>query len=117
MQRENGGLAWCRAHNSKLSLPKTVYLLITRKRIQNPNRTSKQKTIPMPRKPISIDGKDIEASQYAKYLGVYVNYELKWNEQTSRTVKKATNFTLAKKDSPGPSKVPRYKSCGSYTPA
>jgi hypothetical protein len=97
MQRDTGGLAWCRAHNSKLSLPKTVYLLITRKRVQNPDRTSKKKTIPMPRKPITIDGKDIEASQYAKYLGVYVDHELKWKEQTTRTVKKAMNYTLAYK--------------------
>jgi hypothetical protein len=66
MQRQTGGLAWCQSHNSKLSLPKTVYLLITRKRIQNPDKMSKKKTIPMPRKPITINGKDIEAAQHCK---------------------------------------------------
>jgi ribonuclease HI len=35
--------------------------------------------------------------QYAKYLGVYVDHELKWKEQTTRTVKKAMNYTLAYK--------------------
>jgi ribonuclease HI len=95
MQRDGGGLSWCKGHNSKLSLPKTVYLLITRKRIPNPDRTSKQKTVPMPRKAITIDGKVIEASQHAKYLGIYVDHELRWKEQTSRAVKKAMDYTLA----------------------
>jgi hypothetical protein len=95
MQQEGGGLDWCNGHNSKLSLPKTIYLLITRKCVPNPNQTSKQKTIPMPRKAITINGKDIEPLQHAKYLGVYVDQELKWKEQASRAVKKSMDFTLA----------------------
>jgi hypothetical protein len=96
MERPNGGLEWCRSHNSKLSLPKTVYLLITRKRTPNPDGTrGKPKTIPMKRKKIVIDNREIPPSEYAKYLGVYVDQELKWKEQAVRAVKKATDFTLA----------------------
>jgi hypothetical protein len=96
MERPSGGLEWCRSYNSKLSLPKTVYLLITRKRTPNPNGTRvKPKTTPMKRKAITINNREIPPSEYAKYLGVYVDQELKWKEQAVRAVKKATNFTLA----------------------
>jgi hypothetical protein len=83
MERQGGALQWCSNHNSKLSLPKTVYMLFMRKSGDGENGK-------MVRKPLHIDGTDITASPHAKYLGVFMDQELRWKEQCSQTVKKAT---------------------------
>jgi hypothetical protein len=82
MERPTGGLNWCNTHNSKLSLPKTTYLLATQKCI--PGSTAEGlKTIPRPRHDIKIGSTIIPASEFAKYLGIYLDQELQWKEQAS----------------------------------
>ena len=44
---------------------------------------------------MSIGGKELEVVSSSKLLGVVISSDLKWNEHTMYTVKKARNFALA----------------------
>jgi ribonuclease HI len=97
MHRRNGGFAWFDSHNSKVSLDKTKWVIYTRERepAPAPRARSAPSTRPVQRVHITLRGKRIEPSPFAKYLGVLVDQELRWKEQEARTSKTAMKWVLA----------------------
>jgi ribonuclease HI len=95
MERDGGGLEWCREQNSKLCLSKTTYVLATQRRDHTGDPQTGPRTTPITRTSITIDNILIPPSPYAKYLGIFIDQELRWKEQSSRAISKATNWVLA----------------------
>jgi ribonuclease HI len=97
MHRRKGGFEWFTTHNSTVSLDKTKWVIYTRDRepILSPRTRGSPSTRPVQRIHITLRGKRIDPSPFAKYLGVLVDQELRWKEQETRAAKTAMKWTLA----------------------
>jgi hypothetical protein len=86
MTRPGGALDWSRTHNSRFELDKTGLMTFTHRRVLNPARPNK--TMPLPRPPIVIDGHSIKSSPSLKFLGVILDQELCFKAQADHVVAK-----------------------------
>ena len=90
MNRQNGLLTWSRSHGCEFALNKFALIGFTRRR--TPDETRKGKTKPILRPSIEIDGHVIESSTTHKFLGVHIDQELRFKEQTAEALRKGTKW-------------------------
>jgi ribonuclease HI len=92
MVKEDGGLQWSKEHNSKFEVSKSVVMHLTRKSQQDP--VDDERRIPLDQPPLVLGGQVVRIVQSFKYLGLHIDSQLRWKEQESRTVEKATKWIL-----------------------
>jgi hypothetical protein len=92
MEKQDGGLAWSREHNSRFEITKSAVLHVTRKTTQDPEDDSRR--IPLERPPLIVDGQTISEVTSYKYLGILIDMQLRWKEQAQRAVANATKWLL-----------------------
>ena len=68
--------AWCRDHGLKINPNKTDAIMFTLRRKWN-------------KTPLRLDGVDIELKRSVKYLGVFLDQRLHWNDHVENQVRKA----------------------------
>ena len=90
MNRQNGLLTWSRLHGCEFALNKFALIGFTRRR--SPDKTRKGKTRPIQCPSIEIDGHIIEPSTTHKFLGVHIDQELRFREQTVEALHKGTKW-------------------------
>lgn len=89
MTRQGGGIEWASKHNSRFSIPKMAVVGFTRKKEPVPGG---DKTRPITRPRLIINGEEVKTVEYQKSLGVILDQELKWHEQTAYVVKKGEDW-------------------------
>ena len=92
MTKEDGGLQWSEEHNSRFEASKSVVLHATRRTQADPR--DPRKRIPLDRTPLRIAGQLIKEVSNFKYLGVQIDAQLNWKEQTQRATANATKWIL-----------------------
>lgn len=93
MEKQGGALDWSKDHNADFELDKTALLCVSRKRIPNPN--SRNKTLPVPRLPITICNHIIEPSRLHKFLGIIIVDKLTFKEHATYALAKGTRYMMA----------------------
>lgn len=78
MTRNDGALAWADQHNCTFEMSKLKLVVFSRKR-KNLSHTGKK--LPMNCPPLHLPGQTIRPSSSAKYLGVFLDQELRFKEQ------------------------------------
>jgi ribonuclease HI len=91
MEKEDGGLQWSMLHNSQFEISKSAVLHATRKTETDPADGTKG---PPYKPPLVIDGLTIQEVEVYKYLGIQIDNQLRWKEQTQRAVANATKWLL-----------------------
>ena len=89
--REGGPKDWGRSHHSIYELHKSGALAMTRKRMVDPNNPRKRIKHP----PITIkldEGNRVTTSSTQKYLGVIIDSELRFKEQTASAIGKGSKW-------------------------
>ena len=92
MTREGGGFEWSEGHNSTFALDKLAVVHFTRKRVPDPDRRGR--TIPLPAPALVLRGKTVRVENSYKYLGIHVDSQLRWTNQTHEAIAKATKWVL-----------------------
>lgn len=92
MVKQDGGLEWSKAHNSRFEMSKSAILHVTRKTVEDPEDTSQR--IPPYSPPLMLNGQLIKEVQSYKYLGILIDAQLRWKEQAQRAVANATKWLL-----------------------
>lgn len=92
MVRQDRCLDWSKVHNSHFEITKSAVLHTTRRTVIDLEDNS-QRT-PLERPPLEINGQVIREVQIIKYLGILINAQLRWKEQTQRAVANATKWLL-----------------------
>jgi hypothetical protein len=92
MTKEEGGLQWSKEHNSKFEASKSVILHATRRTQKDPEDDHTQ--IPLDRPTLTLQGQEIKEVQSFKYLGMQIDAQLRWKEQTQRVAANATKWIL-----------------------
>jgi len=92
MTKEDGGLQWSKEHNSRFEVSKSVVLHATWRMQADPR--DPRKRIPLDRTPLRIASQLIQEVSNFKYLGVQIDTQLNWKEQTQRATANATKWIL-----------------------
>ena len=92
MTKQDGGLQWSKEHNSRFEITKSAILHATRKTVKDPEDDSSR--IQLPKPPLIIENQTIAEVPYFKYLGIIIDSQLRWKEQTQRAVANATKWLL-----------------------
>ena len=92
MTKEEGGLQWSRDHNSRFEVSKSAIIHLTRKTIPDPE--SEHGRIPLERPKLTLDGQEVNEVECFKYLGVQIDAQLRWKEQSQRATANATKWIL-----------------------
>lgn len=87
---EQGALAWSQRTNCQYSIPKLKFVLYTKRREEN--TTGTKKTRPVTRPNLDFNGNTLKPSQSAKFLGVIMDQELKFDEQAAAALKKGQAY-------------------------
>ncbi|PPR03263.1 hypothetical protein CVT24_012827 [Panaeolus cyanescens] len=90
MNREGGGTDWSMEHNSKFEVSKSVVMHLTKKRERAEWDEETGAGIPV----LEVDGEIVKRVRSFKYLGVFVDDELRWKVQEAKACEKATKWTL-----------------------
>lgn len=94
MERPKGALLWARAHSSKFAYKKFYLVHFARKKTPDPENPHRLIAL-LPRPPLYIENTCIEPRKKAKLLEVWLDEELRWHEQSGKTIAKATKWALA----------------------
>ena len=87
MNGQDGGLDWSKTHNSKFEVSKSVVMHATRaQRNQDDNNAGNPR--------VELDGQLVEEVESFKYLGIYVDNQLRWTTHLQKATEKATNWAL-----------------------
>src|SRR6202789_254243 len=73
-------------------MSKSAVLHASRKSIPDPDNENIRG--PLPRPPLTIEGQTIEETETFKYLGIQIDNQLRWKEQTQRAIRNATKWLL-----------------------
>ena len=92
MEKEGGGLQWSKSHNSRFEISKSAVLHFSRKTTTDPEEEGNR--IPYPRPPLIVNHQTIPEVQSYKYLGIQIDAQLRWKEQTQRAIANATKWLL-----------------------
>ena len=92
MNREDGGFAWSRDHNSRFAIDKLAITHFTQKRTRDPQNP--RRFVPMPTPDLILEGKVVRQEPSYKYLGIHVDSQLRWTTQTHEAIAKATKWVL-----------------------
>jgi hypothetical protein len=88
MEREGGSFTWSEEHSSNYALDKLAVTHFTRKRMPDPQRP--RKTILISAPDLVLRGRKVKVEHSYKYLGIYVDSQLRWTTQTHEAIAKAT---------------------------
>ena len=92
MTKQGGGLNWSILHNSRFEVTKSAVLHFSRKSILDPDSNGRR--IPLPKPPLVLEEQVIQEVTSYKYLGIQIDYQLKWKEQAQRATANATKWLL-----------------------
>ena len=92
MSKPDGALEWSRAHNSKFEISKSAVLHFTRR--TEADQDDPNLRVPLPRPNLVVNGQVIKEVQSYKYLGIQIDAQLRWKEQTQRAIANATKWLL-----------------------
>ena len=94
MTKDEGGLHWStgRVHNSRFEVNKSAILHLTKKTAADPD--SENGRIPMEKPIFKLERTTVKEVESYKYLGVQIDAQLRWNEQTQRAIANATKWLL-----------------------
>jgi hypothetical protein len=88
MKREGGSFTWSEKHSSNYALDKLAVTHFTRERTPDPQRPKKTILISTP--DLVLRGRKVKVEHSYKYLGIYVDSQLRWTTQTHKAIAKAT---------------------------
>ena len=92
MTKDQGGLQWSREHNSRFEVNKSAILHLTRRTAPDPD--SNHRRIPLEKPVLELEGLAVQEVESFKYLGVQIDAQLRWKEQTQRAIANATKWLL-----------------------
>ena len=92
MTKQGGGLHWSTLHNSRFEVTKSAILHFSRKSIPDPDSDGRR--IPLPKPPLVLEGQVVQEVTSYKYLGIQIDYQLKWKEQAQCATANATKWLL-----------------------
>lgn len=90
MEKRNGILEGARKRNIVFELTKSAIVDFTRKRQKHPSLPNR--TIPIARPPITIDGRVITPQKTYKFLGLILDQELRYKEHAAYATAKGTKW-------------------------
>jgi hypothetical protein len=90
MHQAGGALDWGRTTNCIFSLEKTNCIGMTQQREPDPDRSGR--TRPTARPQVVIDGTTIKMTESAKWLGIIIDQELRFQTHTAYAIKKGTDY-------------------------
>ncbi|PPR05017.1 hypothetical protein CVT24_010210 [Panaeolus cyanescens] len=93
MTRQGGGCQWSRSHNSSFEMSKVAVMHFSRRHTggaDGAEKTNLRDAAP----PLIINGNTISVVEEYKYLGILVDPELRWKQQTARASEKAAKWIL-----------------------
>jgi hypothetical protein len=90
MEREGGGFTWSEEHSSNYALDKLAVTHFTRKRMPDPQQPKKTILISAP--DLVLRGRKVKVEHSYKYLGIYMDSQLRWTTQTHEAIAKATKW-------------------------
>ncbi|PPR06917.1 hypothetical protein CVT24_011000 [Panaeolus cyanescens] len=90
MNQRGGGTDWSHEHNSRFEVSKSVVMHMTRGRERAGWNEETGEGIPV----LEVGDEVVKRVRSFKYLGVYVDDELRWKVQESKACEKATKWTL-----------------------
>lgn len=102
MEREGGGFEWSENHNSNFALDKLAVTHFARTDPSKARSTKRKDQLKAPE--LKLRGTVVKVAKTYKYLGVHIDNQLLWKEQTERAVAKATKWVLMFKRLAQPSK-------------
>lgn len=91
MERKNRAFEWAKQHNSRFEISKMALMDFTRDRIPDP--AGRTKTIPIPQKSMTLQGKEITPVATCKFLGVVLDDQLRFKNHHDLALSKATTWT------------------------
>ena len=91
MTRNKEGLEWSRSHNSKFEVNKSTIIHFSRKTILDPANNTR---ILLPRSKLVLEGQTVKETKNYKYLGIIIDNQLTWKEQTQRLTANTTSWIL-----------------------
>jgi ribonuclease HI len=92
MTKEDGGLQWSISHNSRFEVTKSVIMHFTRKTVPDPDNENGR--IPPPKPTLTLNHQAVQEVSSFKYLGIQIDSQLRWKEQTQRATANATKWIL-----------------------
>ena len=92
MTKDEGGIQWSIAHNSRFEVSKSAVMHLSRKTIQDPDAENGR--IPLPKPVLVLEGQPVKEVESYKYLGIQVDTNLRWKEQAQRATANATKWVL-----------------------
>jgi ribonuclease HI len=90
MHRTGGALDWSKETNCTFGLDKTACIGMTRRREADPRLQGR--TRPITRPGITIGGVDVKMDKSAKWLGILIDQELRFNAHAAYALKKGTDY-------------------------
>ena len=90
MERDRGVFEWADTHNCEFGLDKFQLVDFTRRREPDPERRGK--TRPLTRTALELREHIIPSKSSAKFLGVLIDRELRWTEQSMQMVAKGQTW-------------------------
>ena len=90
MNREGGVTEWAISHNCSFGIEKFQLLDLSRRKVKDPLRPRKR--IPTPRTTLILNGQQIKSLTVAKFLGLHIDRELRWKEQTAAAIGKGREW-------------------------
>jgi hypothetical protein len=92
MLKLGGAKEWAQAHHSRFEKTKFAVVGFSRRRTHDPARPGKTK--PVARPDFLYEGVTIKPAAAHKFLGVFMDEELRWNVQAEKAIAKAAKWTL-----------------------
>jgi hypothetical protein len=92
MTKDQGGLRWSREHNSQFEVTKSVVMHFTRRSRRDPD--DDHRCIPVENSDLVLENQIIKEVDCFKYLGIQIDAQLRWKEQTQRATANATKWLL-----------------------
>ena len=90
MKGENGGFKWSANHNSRFKISKLGVMHLGQKKTRSPMGTPQ----PMRKLKLTLQGKEVNAVDRYKYLGIVINNKLMWRRHKERVIDNNTKWVL-----------------------
>jgi len=92
MNKPGGGFDWLAEHNSRFEMSKLAVMHFSKKRTSTGSGPGK--TVSISRPDLVLRGNVVKQVQSYKYLGIWIDQELRWGEQAKQTIAKSTAWTM-----------------------
>ena len=92
MTKDDGGLRWSVSHNSRFEVTKSAIIHFSRKTA--PDLEIENGRVRIGRPELVLESQVIQEVDSYKYLGVQIDFQLRWKEQAQRATANATKWIL-----------------------